>query len=202
MAASQRQSPIWNKVLELFRSGSTRAVHNDFVHPLQSLFLYFLLNSLDISYIIFEYMRATHKAISSSSPPGPKMLSLPYGMLLSVIFAHFDSWSTAYRPQSRVPSAPLLSSSCNFTSILTPSFTLNLNLSLIRPRLLHHQPLTQSLLPPIPPRLSVPIPFLRPLLSSRMMISSISTLFHLKVRQFHSVSTNPLFLTNHNSSCF
>lgn len=143
------------------------------MQPLQSLFLYYLQTDwrLNISYIIFEYMRATYKTTSGPSPPGPKMLSLPYWMLLTLIFTRF------HVPfYSLVPSIPLISSSCTSTSILKSSH-------------IH--------LPPVPPRLGSPVLFLCPLHFSHLITLLISTLLHFKVRQSNLVSTNPFSLTNH-----
>lgn len=69
----------------------TRASYNEYVHPLQSLFLFSLLSNLkmNIGYIIFVFKHATCVVISSRKAPAIAKLSLPYGMLLPVIFDHF-----------------------------------------------------------------------------------------------------------------
>lgn len=44
-------------------------------------------------------MRATYRTISSDAPPAPRMLTLPYEMSLTIIFARFNA------PVYRLPSS-------------------------------------------------------------------------------------------------
>lgn len=161
------------------------------MHPLQNLFLYSLLNDQLLNYIIFEYMRATYKC--NSYPPGPKILSLPSGMLLTVIFARFHAF--VYRLPHTSASA------------ITTSF--------VKLMQLHKHPDTQSMpqthpFSPTPPWTShLVLPSIGfsssqpsssfPLTSPffRLMTFSTLTLLHIKVHQFHPASTNLFSPTNH-----
>lgn len=67
--------------------------HNDYLYPLQSLFLFSILKNyrISIGFIIIESMCATYASISSSNPAIENKLSLPYGMFLTVNFTHFNA---------------------------------------------------------------------------------------------------------------
>lgn len=59
----------------------TRAGHDDYVHLLQSLFLFFLLTDwrINVAYMIsFESIHTTYTATSNSSTPNESKPSLPY----------------------------------------------------------------------------------------------------------------------------
>lgn len=121
------------------------------------------------------------KAISGPSPPGPKMLLLPYRML-TISFAGFDASVYRFQCILLVPSTLALLSSCNFTDFLISRLCHLCNrLNRVCLHLLLLWLLIQSLLPPVPPRLNPLILLLRPLVSSLIMTFSILTFLSLKV---------------------
>lgn len=65
---------------------------NDFVHPLQSLSLYSLLNDwrINIGYVVLESMRAACAPISCPNPPDISKISLHIGCSC-LSFAHFNT---------------------------------------------------------------------------------------------------------------
>lgn len=138
-------------------------------------------------------MRATYKAISGSSPPSPKMMSLPYRMLFDCYFCSFSAPCSAYL---LVLSTLAMSSSCNFTDTWHLGCATYAVPQSCPPSPAFLRLLILSFLPLVPLHLNPLALFLRPLLSSFLMTFSISTVIHMKAHDFHPVLTNTLSSTN------
>lgn len=74
--------------------------------PLQALFMYALVIDLKLMYMIFESMCAVYTGIDDLNPRLAK-LSLPFGVVLTLIFNHFNAPLHRFYSANPVLSPPL-----------------------------------------------------------------------------------------------
>lgn len=73
----------------------------------------------------FESVHETYAAICSSSLPDESNLSLAYGMLLTIIFSHFNVFVYSLTTRNLVPSLPHQQNSCSWISQMPPRLSLS-----------------------------------------------------------------------------